>query len=196
MKFIMVVGLPGSGKTHFAKSLMNDDSFFIDDPKDFQKDVLDRINLTNSKRIIIADPWLCLETVRDKAIQLILTNYPNAEISWIFFENNYAACVANIIRRKLQNDHREIGSQLDFLQKNYKIPTSALTNAVYKPNQFKLGDRIFHKNFAVAGTVVGNYNDEITQVLFDDALADSPDMVDATDLTLIENPNDLLKNLV
>lgn len=64
---ILIVGLPGSGKSHLANRINDDNNgkfTIIDDPKDF-KEIEDIINTD----LIITDPQLCFEKKSSKCFE-------------------------------------------------------------------------------------------------------------------------------
>ena len=84
---IILVGLPGSGKSRMAKQINIDNGNkykVIDDPKSLENDIKQFIN----KDLIITDPALCFESNREKAEEFFKEFAPDAKIDWIYFENN------------------------------------------------------------------------------------------------------------
>jgi uridine kinase len=90
---ILIVGLPGSGKSKLANqiNLDNHNKFrIINDPKNFNE-----IKKHIDENLIITDPYLCFEKNRQQAEKLIKKLNPNSKIEWIFFENNPKQCLIN-----------------------------------------------------------------------------------------------------
>ena len=90
---ILIVGLPGSGKSHLANRINDDNNgkfTIIDDPKDF-KEIEDIINTD----LIITDPQLCFEKNRQNALKRIKSLNPDCKIEWIFFKNDPEKCLVN-----------------------------------------------------------------------------------------------------
>ncbi len=200
MLFNMVVGLPGSGKTSWAQRRQMVDSILIDDPKDLQKDVIERVLYTKQHasyhaEIFVVDPWFCLENVRKVAEDALRKWFPTSSIQWIFFENNLETCMANLERRKTEGDTRHIGKQIDFFHQNYHIPDGQRVRKCYTPNNFKIGDKII-SNLGIKGTIVGYYSDAVIQVIFEGSAFDNPEFVDSSELTFIEDPNEVLKKIL
>lgn len=90
---ILIVGLPGSGKSHLADRINDDNNgkfTIINDPKDFKEIE----NLINSD-LIITDPQLCFEKNRQRALEKIKSLNPDCKIEWIFFKNDPDKCLTN-----------------------------------------------------------------------------------------------------
>ncbi len=149
MKFLLVAGLPGSGKTHYAKRL--DYDLLIDDPKDLHADVLDKIS--NHKKVIIVDPWFCLKDIRDKTESILKNHFFACEVLWIFFENDLKSCLKNIRRRKENGDTRVIEDQVKYFHQYYVIPQIAAMRPVYKHHNFAIGDVVHVVDNVVPGLI-------------------------------------------
>src|ERR1700757_323933 len=97
-KVIFIVGLPGSGKTTYAKSIMDDTYFLIDDPiRD--KTLFKQAIKANKPNVIICDPLLIGK--EPERIQNIITKQFNSDIDfeWIYFENDQRGAWANHLKR-------------------------------------------------------------------------------------------------
>ena len=113
MKIIMLVGLPGSGKTHYGESLGLP---FYDDLT--QTGGLKAIEPADA--IIISDFSLIFKKQRRVAEKVLKTKFPNAKIEYVVWENNPEACWKNIVRRKdTKNIAREF---LHFASRHYTSP--------------------------------------------------------------------------
>ena len=100
----IIVGLPGAGKTTYAKKLLNPSSILLDD---FFVIYSSGVNLpwnnkiqNDTKEIIITDCHCCIEAYQKKLNQLISSFFPNAKIIWIMFENNKENALHNSRYRK------------------------------------------------------------------------------------------------
>lgn len=197
-KITMIIGLPGSGKSELAKNMLLENSIIIDDPKDLEKDVLNKLKGKTYAEVIITDPWMCIESARDQAEAILFYNFPEASFLSIFFENDLQACEENIKRRQRQGDTRNIGNQAKYFSKRYSIPQGMTPKKVWRPSIFKIGDRVCHKVLRIqwTGFVVGCYNENLIQVVFDGSDPDYPEYVHEEELTLVEDPSILLKDLV
>lgn len=112
----LLIGLPGSGKTYLGKNLTG---FFIDDPKEKPE--------LNHDKLVIADPNLCMENVRKKAISYLQES--GYEVSFIYFENDPKQCLKNVENR---NDGRKVENTINILTKMYNIPKGITPLKVYQ----------------------------------------------------------------
>lgn len=128
---ILLVGLPGSGKTWYANNVLEYD-YFIDDPKrldEFPRDV------NQSDRIVIAHPMLCAS--RKLAEPFLASMYPDHETQWIFFENNPQKCKKNVVYRMKQGDNRNLGNSIDHISSLYCIPSDVKTLSIWSQENEK-----------------------------------------------------------
>lgn len=132
MKIIIIVGLPGSGKTHLAKRLSQEiPSIVVDDLINPQK-IWDAIDVAEQKginQIILSDPYFCLPNIQ-KDLTEIFKNY---NLEWIYFENNLAKCQKNVKYRESLDDNRNVDITLKYLSKQYLIPISAKIIEIWEP---------------------------------------------------------------
>lgn len=89
MKITLIVGLPGSGKTHFATSLLSSSSQLIDDYS-----VNGDVEVEDVYHLIITDP-LCIQYGPDRIKKFLKDRFPNSTLSIIAFENNPQQCIIN-----------------------------------------------------------------------------------------------------
>ena len=101
-KLIIIIGLPGSGKTTYMTTL--DTYVIFDDFLDqfFNGRVISAIK--NKENVCIADPRLCLFDVFTRIIDELERYIDRTNIKLIQFENNPELCVENI---SLRNDNRK-----------------------------------------------------------------------------------------
>ena len=93
---IIVIGLPGSGKTHLInKFKMNIYDDFISNF--FNGELIDE--LLENKDICIADPRLCNKEIFEKYMKCIEEIVNKSDISLILFKNDKEQCLKNIENR-------------------------------------------------------------------------------------------------
>lgn len=123
----LIIGLPGSGKTHYGEKLAKERSaFFIDDISDYD-DLCSALLYFN--HVIISDPNLCDPNVEKAAVNSLKEN----EIEKIYFENNPEACKANIDRRSQVGDERRVKDFIDMYSEIYNPPEDA--RSVWQPQE-------------------------------------------------------------
>lgn len=127
-RVILIVGLPGSGKTHLGRKLaIEKNSVLIDDPSDWDYDVLRHVKNLEPV-LVVTDPQLCItkarKTAEDRFMSLGYT------VSWIFFDNDPAACLANAKRRP----DKKVNEDIKWFSKQYKIPKGVEVLPVWRAN--------------------------------------------------------------
>lgn len=132
-KVFAIVGLPGSGKTTLAKKLaLEKDALLFDDIGfESQRSQFEACLLENSKNIVVVDVYFCLAAVRKLALETITSLNSAVEIEWIYFENNYDACLKNIQNR---NDGRNVKPTLERLTQKYQIPEWVKAIPIFQPD--------------------------------------------------------------
>lgn len=119
MKFILLVGLPGSGKTHFGNE--SGLPFFDDITQHGGQDAL--LGLPEGS-VVISDFGFLFEQVRNNAVDSLLKQFPGSTFEWMVWENNPAACFDNIVRR---DDGRNLSlGTLKELSKLYTYPSTEI----------------------------------------------------------------------
>lgn len=103
-QILIIIGLPGSGKTFFSKNIEKKGYIIFDD---FITSFYDGQIISCLKRnlkICLNDPRLCLKNIFDYYINKILKIVDKSNIYLILFENNSERCLKNINNR---NDNRK-----------------------------------------------------------------------------------------
>lgn len=129
---IFIVGLPGAGKSYYARQLAREiDATLFDDFKanaigdcshfPFAKSYVELINVLRSgKDSIISDIDFCKTESRNEARQCIEQLVQGVEVEWIFFENDPEECRENIIRRAKMEGRKQSGP-IDALERYSKV---------------------------------------------------------------------------
>ncbi|MCI0330701.1 MAG: ATP-binding protein [candidate division Zixibacteria bacterium] len=112
VKLLIVVGLPGSGKSTFIENRLSKGEFpgtyfdefmanAIDDVHEFKQSrhygILIK-QLQGGQNCVIADISFCLKGKRDEAVEAIREKVVAVDIQWKFFENSPAKCIKNVLR--------------------------------------------------------------------------------------------------
>ncbi len=92
-KSILIVGLPASGKTTYAKNHLKE-YYLIDDPKDFNKDITPYLD----RNVVITDPYFCDGKILKKAEAMLFDN--GMIVEKIYFENNPEKALKNSLCRE------------------------------------------------------------------------------------------------
>lgn len=132
-RVILLVGLPGSGKTTWGESFIksNPKSVFLDDISILTNnareyiDNIKKINVDDSN-LIISDVYFCQAKVREMAISIIKEIFPNSLLEIIFFENSPQKCLANVESRMKKGDDRKVSEMIRILSKEYQIPQNEI----------------------------------------------------------------------
>nr|QBK90313.1 MAG: AAA domain protein [Pithovirus LCPAC102] len=116
-KVVIIIGLPGSGKTTYSKTLsdtyeIHDDFIF----NFFNGEVIKSIR--NNRKVCLNDPRLCNISVFCKYMKKILKYISTDDIKLILYENDIEKCRNNIIRR---GDYGNIEYNLNDFSSAYDI---------------------------------------------------------------------------
>ena len=138
INIILIVGLPGSGKSELSKMINRDNDnkyHIIDDPKNFDTDIKPYLD----RNLIITDPALCFEQNRESAIKYITSLVSDVKIDWIFFENDPESCLLNSKNRNIKlvregKPQRKVSAFIKNLNRFYTIPKGSNVISVYKNN--------------------------------------------------------------
>jgi predicted kinase len=123
---VLIIGLPGSGKTHLAQTAYVSAGYvLIDDPTDLGA-VLDTIY--SNPKVVVTDPHLTRRDVRDNALDIL--RQMGCDVDIVYFENDPKAAKANLQRR----GGERASTNVDMFSRMYDIPEGATTVPVYKPS--------------------------------------------------------------
>jgi hypothetical protein len=120
----LIIGLPGSGKTHYGKYLSRvfGDSFFDDVSVELERFNALKLELADERSVIVADPKFCDEATLNGFLRVVGLN--RSDLSLHYFENDLSSCLANLRQR---NDGRRVSEFfVKTLSKGYKIPPGAI----------------------------------------------------------------------
>jgi GTPase SAR1 family protein len=104
-QIIIVIGLPGSGKSSFCRKFSNDGYLIFDDfiSKFFDGSLIETI--ASGSNVCINDPRLCFFHIFSKYISILEQIVPKNNILLYLFGNDPIQCFANLTKR---NDLRKI----------------------------------------------------------------------------------------
>ena len=131
VKIILFVGLPGSGKTTLAQSMMDNNSFLIDDPNR-DTEIFNKAIGSNKEKILVCDPLL-IKSSRITVERFFEKKFKGATtFEWIYFENNPEAAWNNHLKRN-ETDPRDISHSFFMnLSKLYIIPNGVIPLKIYQ----------------------------------------------------------------
>ena len=126
-KIVLIIGLPGSGKTHFAQKYVEQGFYLIDDPTSIDDNILNCYD-----NIVITDPFLCNPSIRNMAILKLQKN--GFVVECLYFENNpQKAYNLTQYRNKKDQEHRDISLE-GMKSFKYEIPNNTITIPIWQPN--------------------------------------------------------------
>jgi predicted kinase len=143
-KLIVVVGLPGSGKSDYVQRLKascpgvraedymaesNDDSCRFTDSRHYRALVR---ALREGKDSVIAEIEYCDTWRRVEVEEVITRDAPGVTVEWHFFENNPSQCEANVDSRGRESAAEE-KQKIRRLSRQYQIPPGAKVIPVWSP---------------------------------------------------------------
>lgn len=133
-KIIVIVGLPGSGKTMLGKSLLEKDGVLLDDVSNNGglEAIQQHIN-AKVAQIIVTDPHLCRSEAQRFAKTYFSQHAQDYVVEWIFFENDITACKNNLKRRFIDGDTRKVDKTLHVMSKAYHIPLEIVPQKIWRP---------------------------------------------------------------
>lgn len=116
-KVIIIIGLPGSGKSMYSKTLSYEYEIYDDFIFNFFDGKVINSLKTNNK-ICLIDPRLCIINVFNKYIKKILKYVSKNDIKLILYENNINSCINNI---KIRGNYNIVKDNLENFSNLYNI---------------------------------------------------------------------------
>ena len=141
---LVIVGLPASGKSSFARSLLAGRSHYEDihhwlyhreahvrDGDDPFGRFLD--DLHAGRPWVIDSVEMCERTVREQFAREYLVHLP--AVDWLYFENDPAQCKRNaqVLERRGEGHREHRMREIDRVTPVYDIPAGARIRRVYQP---------------------------------------------------------------
>jgi len=116
----VIVGLPGSGKSHLANRIGD---VIVDDIIDLSQ--LPSPDSIKGKDVVVSDVNFCDARILDIAVAIMHDMYDMYEhrIKVLYFENNPAAAIANV---EYRNDGRNVQGTIDRFRVIYEPPQDAI----------------------------------------------------------------------
>ncbi len=118
-EIILIVGLPGSGKTHLANTLSNESRIF--------DDITSIDDLPSNDNFVIVDVNFCDSNILKRAINILNNKFSHHTIDIMYFENDPVKCRKNVEHRKLhQTDTRNVEGTIKRFEKIYNPPPNSM----------------------------------------------------------------------
>lgn len=132
--FNIIIGLPGSGKTTLAKSMLNDvpGALLLDDLSRNFGDGVQQFNELLPSFVIITDPRMCgvsEERIKEVINKNFIDDSDFRVFNFYYFANDPEACIINARRNP------KPGGTENFIRhwtKHYTIPKDAVVFPVYR----------------------------------------------------------------
>ena len=131
---IMIVGLPGSGKTTYAKKSPVPGFVMFDDPSASEKGLAAlKEHIQSGGNALVTDVYAVTPDVRALAEEKFMS-WGVTKITWIYFENDPEACITNIKTRNEQDANYRLipDGFVREAARHYEIPEGAEVLPVYK----------------------------------------------------------------
>lgn len=120
MKITLIIGLPGSGKTHLANTICN---VVIDDITSLTQLPVD------VDEFVITDVNFCDASMINRAENILYKWYGDVEIKRIYFENDSTKARKNV---EYRNDGRKVEGTIRRFEKIYNPPTDV--HLIWQPD--------------------------------------------------------------
>jgi predicted kinase len=134
-EIILIAGLPGSGKTTYIKARQQEGWSIFDDFKANANNDSSAFRhsrnyealltaLREGQKCLVTDIDFCKANSRREAEAALRMQIPDLMLSWLFFENAFHACQANIRRRASPSIEDNLRA-LHAYREMYQIPIGA-----------------------------------------------------------------------
>jgi hypothetical protein len=145
-KLIIVVGLPGSGKSHLLRQMVSRGEVapecvrhdYHDQSKNGTHDVdqsrffeVAVASLKAGKTFAIADIWFCKPGHVERTSIVLRSNVPGLQVDVRYFENAPEACLANVLREGGSNVMARV-QRIGELTRTYAPPAGVALERVYR----------------------------------------------------------------
>jgi hypothetical protein len=128
MQLIIIIGLPGSGKTYYSNQF-KDYTIFDDFVTHFYNGKVLK-SIKDGEKVCLIDPRLCIFNVFERCITEIELYIPRTDIKLVLFENTPSQCVKNVKNR----DTRIVTSEtIQAYSEKYKLNNYDLWKCVHNP---------------------------------------------------------------
>ena len=139
LEFIWIHGLPGSGKSTFAKNINDEnpekDFIILDDIHDIEQI---KVLMGEKRNIILNSPYFDNWTEgmsQEKNLRTILDSSEDYSVKEYWFENDPEACIENLKKRKEHKfSSNVLISEIEYQSGKYKIPSGVKTIPVWLGN--------------------------------------------------------------
>lgn len=120
-KVILIAGLPGSGKSVLGNKLIEEleDSIFFDSVSDDAEMNIIEKACGEYEIVIMASPFLCVDTARDRAKRFFKRINKKAKIEWRFFDYDVKSCISN--KPSMKNKILEVAQFYSIPPRNKKL---------------------------------------------------------------------------
>ena len=145
IEIILIAGLPGSGKSMLMEALKREGWLIFDD---FKANAFNDSSifwhsrnyktllmaLHEGQKCIVADIDFCKATSRHEAEKVLREQIAEITLEWLFFENDFHACQANIMRRASQSIEDNLRA-LNEYRAQYQIPIGMRVIPVWRSGE-------------------------------------------------------------
>jgi RNase adaptor protein for sRNA GlmZ degradation len=143
-EIILIAGLPGSGKTTYLKALQQEGWLVFDDFKanayndssvfwHSQNYEALLMVLREGQKCVVVDIDFCKTESRHEADTALREQIPDLKLNWLFFENDFEACQANVRRRASRSIEDNLRAVNEY-HALYRIPIGAQVISVWRPD--------------------------------------------------------------